>query len=280
MLTHLIDKAIKKLISERHGRGSPMTQAALFHDTVNWDKIKFIDIPKPKSRRMAYTAGPDQSPVEVTLFCTGIIYDKETLPMMKPISKERAKGHKQSIKLTGYGSEAFQAAIDGMLKVTLKFERSFPEDSVTPWTVGETVKGEALLELSCKTLLHVADRSNLENVPIDDVIDLYGHMRAVIGDRFIRTEENIVECFRMQKSLDGTIEYKPMNIVELRKGNAVEAKFCFVAYPTFKTDISKVVPVLRGINLIDEGARKKYMGTDAPVAKLARKRMRASDDVE
>ncbi|KAJ7589434.1 hypothetical protein C8J56DRAFT_1049088 [Mycena floridula] len=82
----------------------------------------------------------------------------------------------------------------------------------------------------------------------------------------------------MVKHSDGNVEYRSMNIVELQKGDAIEAKFCFVAYPTFKTNVSKVLPVLRGITLLEEGLGK-MVEPAAPVAKLVRKRQRASDDM-
>ncbi|KAJ7576324.1 hypothetical protein C8J56DRAFT_1060799 [Mycena floridula] len=272
------NKDINELIAERHSKGSPMLQAARFTEIVDFAKITFIDIPKPKSRRMAYQEAPDKTPVEVTLFCTGIIMDKETLPVTKAITKDRMKGHRQTVKLTGYGSEAFKAAVDGIQQLIARFERSFPEDGVTSWSPGQTDERELVLEMSCKTLMHVADRGELDVVPIDDAVDPNGHIRAVIGDKFIRTEDNVVECFRMETGKDGKTKYENMNIVELRKGDAVEAKFCLVAFPTFEPDVVKVLPVLRGITLLKEGVGKQIAAKQSS-AKLGRKRMRASDDV-
>ncbi|KAJ7592739.1 hypothetical protein C8J56DRAFT_1045203 [Mycena floridula] len=254
-----------------------MLQAAQFSENVDFAKLTFIDIPKPKSRRMAYQEAPDEAPVEVTLFCTGIIMDKETLPITKAITKDRMKGHRQTV-LTGYGSDAFKAAVNGIQQVIAKFKRSFPEDSVTPWSPGQTDERELVLEMSCKTLMHVADRGELDIVPIDDAVDPNGHIRAVMGDKFICTEDNIVECFRMEDGKDAKAKYKTMNIVELRKGDAVEAKFCLVAFLTFEPDVYKVLPVLRGITLLKEGVGKQIAAKQS-AAKLGRKRMRASDNV-
>ncbi|KAJ7592734.1 hypothetical protein C8J56DRAFT_1045207 [Mycena floridula] len=254
-----------------------MLQAAQFSENVDFAQLTFIDILKWKSRRMAYQEAPDKALVEVMLFCTGIIMDKETLLITKAITKDRMKGHRQ-IKLTGYGSDAFKATVDGIQQVLAKFERSFPEDSVTPWSPGQTDERELVLEISCKTLMHVADHGELDIVPIDDAVDPNGHIRAVMGDKFVHTEDNIVECFRMEDGKDGKAKYETMNIVELRKGNVVEAKFCLVAFPTFEPDVYKVLPVLQGITLLKEGVRKQIAANQS-AAKLGQKRMRASDDV-
>ncbi|KAJ7579482.1 hypothetical protein C8J56DRAFT_1059083 [Mycena floridula] len=238
---------IEELIARRKKRGHREMHLLTFLTSDVKAKLSFEDVRHPASRRMLLER--EDGPEEVNLFVTGFIESKKTAPFhnnSQALDPERASFQKQTVNLTGFGTRLFGQSIQRLHELITLFERSYPEHGVETWDLPT-----AIIQASNRYFTRASDIGSLQVLSLDRDTDPYGILGAASRGRYVYTNDNKVDCFQMVKEeTDGTTEYEPMKIGQLREGDAVELSISLVGFPV-RNSRNRVSVILRGVTLLN-----------------------------
>ncbi|KAJ7579455.1 hypothetical protein C8J56DRAFT_964238 [Mycena floridula] len=237
---------IEKLISVRSSIGCPDQHVLTFPKSESRKHVAFLDVEHPRSRRIFYEMNGRAS--EVILFMTGIIIEKESAAFTKPIKPSRAKYQKQSLTITGLGSELFEKAVHRLHQLIGSLDASFPEEAVQECQqIGKTD-----VETSNRYLTSSNDIGHFRQMPLGADLDPNGHLsKAAIEEDLVHTEDNRIVCFQTVTEGPGhQTRVHAIAIKDLCIGDAVDIGISLVSFPV-KNDRSRVFAVLRSVNLLD-----------------------------
>ncbi|KAJ8092707.1 hypothetical protein PM082_007036 [Marasmius tenuissimus] len=214
--------------------------------------VEMIGTP-PSLRLTRQTDDGDKE--ELVFTVQGILLKKDLPPVDKPLGKNtRIAFLNQQVILTGLGCEIFGRALKGLDGVDNQFRRNLDEEDVEHHKVGTTVDGHEAIELSNRYVTCKGATNGVGEVGMDDIVDPKGYLLALMSDKYIRTEENVVEYYELlDAEADGAQTYSRAPPKRFKKGDIVEAQFSLSCVSLGQRSGNKwrMVGVLRSLTLLD-----------------------------
>ena len=127
--------------------------------------------------------------------------------MNRARTTERVKYLRQSISLSGFGTTLFEATIEGLANFFALLARPIPPSRLTTNTVIDMLNGKPSINLSNRYFTPKKDAPMSNCVPFPNQVDPHGVLTAMIGDRYIHTEDNVVKYFNRVAEPDGHYRY-------------------------------------------------------------------------
>ncbi|KAK1222950.1 hypothetical protein PQX77_014186 [Marasmius sp. AFHP31] len=189
---------------------------------------------------------------ELVFTVQGVLLKKDLPPVDKPLGKIAFLN--QQIVLIGLGCEMFGRALRGLDAVDVQFRRNLDEEDVEQHKVGTTVDGHEAIELSNRYVTCKGATNGVAEVEMDNVIDPKGYLSALMSDKYIRTEENVVEYYELlDDEAEGEQTYANAPPKRFKKGDLVEAQFSLSCVSLGQRNNNKwrMVGVLRSLTLLD-----------------------------
>lgn len=109
---------------------------------------------------------------------------------------------KQSIRLTGLGSDQFKSAIDGLANIAIFMGEKLEQGDIESWTPARFRCWQAL-EVANRYFVHQNSEGDMVSVPLSTDIDPNGVLATLAGDEWVHTEDNIVSYFRLIINSEG-----------------------------------------------------------------------------
>ncbi|KAL0060506.1 hypothetical protein AAF712_012696 [Marasmius tenuissimus] len=189
---------------------------------------------------------------ELVFTVQGVILKKDLPPVDKPLGKIAFMT--QQIVLTGLDCEIFNKASRGLDVVESQFRRNLDEEDVDLHKVGATVDGYQAIELSNRYVTCKGATNGVTEVEMDEVIDPKGYLTALMNERYVRTEENVVEYYELVDGDGGGVKtYVKCPPKRFKKGDLVEAQFSLTCVCLGQRNANKwrMVGVLRSLTLLE-----------------------------
>ncbi|KAJ7581701.1 hypothetical protein C8J56DRAFT_895284 [Mycena floridula] len=236
---------LDKIIKNRLKIGHPGLHVSTFFESSARANTAFINIPHPASKRMIYSTIRGSG--EVTLFVCGFLDYKQTAPFERPLdSSHRVEYQKQTIRISGHGSQQFEHSIQKLNELIKEFKTQYsgPVDSEH--------QGNDRIEASNRFFTPRSDMGGLNSLPLGPEIDPRGILRAAAGAEYVYTEDNEVTCFRKTSDGSGKVQYVPMRLSDLRTRAVIELRISLVGIFNASMRHPRILVVLRGVVLLDE----------------------------
>ena|ERR1700683_3393539 len=117
---------------------------------------------------------------------------------------------RQSITITGLGSDIFKTNIDKITAVESLFNREFRDNSLSDWSPS-TFKDMPAIDI-CNRIFTKIDRTTLDSSPdsveIHPAIDPTGELKKLAGQDFIHTIDNKVEYYHYSSGRSVAVYYQ------------------------------------------------------------------------
>ncbi|KAL0572248.1 hypothetical protein V5O48_009710, partial [Marasmius crinis-equi] len=165
-------------------------------------KLCIEEVGKPPSYRLI-SRSPGEPDEEIVFIIHGILSKKDLPPIDKALGKNTKAGYmSQQIILTGLGTSLFGNAMEGIKAVEKQFRRNFDDEEMEAHNIFGTSDGFLTIELSNRYVTSVHATNGLPPVELGTDIDPKGYLAKAMGDKYIRTEENIVQFFELNDQGD------------------------------------------------------------------------------
>ncbi|KAL0061901.1 hypothetical protein AAF712_011277 [Marasmius tenuissimus] len=148
----------------------------------------------------------------------------------------------------------FGRALKGLDAVDNQFRQNLDEGDVEHHKVETTVDGQEAIELSNRYVTCKGATNGVAEIGMDNIIDPRGYLSALMNDKYIRTEENVVEYYELlETGVEGTRAYGRAPPKRFKKGDIVEAQFSLSCVSLGQRSGNKwrMVGVLRSLTLLD-----------------------------
>jgi hypothetical protein len=109
-------------------------------------------------------------------------------------NKHSLKYLRQSVAITGLGSEMFARNIRAINTVQAFFSREFQENALMDWTSTSFQNTESI-DVSNRYFISSRDASQLSPVELHPSIDPTGRLKLLASTDFIHTEDNQVQYY-------------------------------------------------------------------------------------
>ena len=116
--------------------------------------------------------------------------------------KGDARFLKQVIRLTGFGSDDFEKAVEGIANIATFMGEHLERGDIESWRP-ERFRCWKALELGNRYFVHQNSEGDMIPVPLPSSIDPDGVLTALAGDEWVHTEENEVSYYRLTVNSDG-----------------------------------------------------------------------------
>lgn len=112
---------------------------------------------------------------------------------------------KQSVRITGFGSEHFERAVSSAANIGVFMQESIDIDLVDKWSPVRFQTWSAL-EFTNRYFVHQNIEGDMIPVEFGDRVDADGLLAQISGDKWVHTEENVVSYFQRVSKADGNME--------------------------------------------------------------------------
>ncbi|KAL0058719.1 hypothetical protein AAF712_014602 [Marasmius tenuissimus] len=144
--------------------------------------------------------------------------------------------------------------MEGLDVVEAQFRRSLDDGEIEHHRVGKTVDGYKAMELSNRYVTWKDSTSGAEEVELGDDVDPRGFLSKLMGEKYVRTEENVVVYYELVQDGDDNAErYIECSPKRFKKGDIVEAQFSLSCVSLGQRNGNKwrMVGILRSLTLLD-----------------------------
>ncbi|PPR00998.1 hypothetical protein CVT24_000572 [Panaeolus cyanescens] len=210
------------------------------------------------------TTESDGSVEEVTAAIQGIIYSSDIPPIYSKYPHSVNPRHlRQSLGITALNTDSFEAIYTVIAEIynTFKLELGSVLDKCT---VFSDFEGHRALDVYNRYLSSREHTPPEQIRPIDTVIDPHGYLSIAAGNKFVYSEDNVVDYYKL-KDQNKSDEYsfercRPTNF---QIGDIVEIQISFAALP-LRGNRFKLGLILRSVALLDNSISRR-----ASVSRLA-----------
>ncbi|KAL0577044.1 hypothetical protein V5O48_004948 [Marasmius crinis-equi] len=194
------------------------------------------------------TGEPDE---EIVFILHGILAKKDLPPIEKALGKNTKAGYmSQQVVLTGLGASVFDNAMEGIKAVEKQFRRNFDDDELETHSIFGTSEGFSTIQLSNRYVTSVHAANGLPTIVLGPDIDPKGHLARAMGDKYVRTDENVVQFFELAEQGSS---YETTSAKRIKKGDIVEAQFSLscVSLGPKRNNRWRMMGVLRSLTMLD-----------------------------
>jgi hypothetical protein len=226
---------------------------------------------------------------EVVLRIQGIICDKSIPPIKRPFEmyvydtkvwaafstyvyreSRRRKYLRQSVMLTGFGSDIIKKAIDNIRYIHGLFDQEFMQGELEAWTPGRFGQFDAI-DISNRYFTRRCDMNGEAPIQFSHAIDPENILTNALSNDFVHIQENVVEyyeavekdnkikweyCYSFQRTTyKNAYRYIDINPGRIQRGDVLEIQASFIVVP-LKAKKYKMLVVLRAITVLDNSATK------------------------
>ena len=110
---------------------------------------------------------------------------------------------KQYIRLTGLGIENFSSAISGLANIAIFMGESMERGDIESWRCDRFRTWQAL-DFSNRFFVMQNSEGDMLSVPFMDGVDPDSVLATMAGEKWVHTEDNQVQYFRLNTRSDGT----------------------------------------------------------------------------
>ncbi|KAF7972076.1 hypothetical protein HWV62_19153 [Athelia sp. TMB] len=163
-----------------------------------------------------------------------------------------ARYMKQNVRLTGLGNDNFTSAIAGLANIAIFMGENMERGDIESWKT-ERFRTWQALDISNRFFVMQNGEGDMSSVPFADGVDPDGVLATMAGEKWVHTEDNQVQYFRLNSKSDGTLKYGPAKPADFKVGDLVEAQFSAVAVRRRnQNDVHSLKLVLRALTLLDD----------------------------
>ncbi|KAF7977179.1 hypothetical protein HWV62_4623 [Athelia sp. TMB] len=258
--THWTGAELGRIITVRSSGKASGVQLSTFAQLPNVDQalpseISTLTTDVPKSMRLITQSSAEGECEESVLRVQGVLCQVQMPPIRAdaPLpDKGEARFMKQSIRLTGLGTEHFKSAIDGLANVAIFMGESLERGDIESWTPARYRCWQAI-EVSNRYFVHQNSEGDMISVPLTADVDPDGVLAKAAGDDWVHAEDNRVGYFRCAEK-NGKNKYTPIKPGEFKIGDLVEVQLSVIAVKRrVRGDVYSMKLVLRAITMLNDG---------------------------
>ncbi|KAJ3889769.1 hypothetical protein GG344DRAFT_78490 [Lentinula edodes] len=218
------------------------------------DSVEIKKFEEPTCWRMAQS---DANGIfEVILHVQGVIEDKKLPPVRGEPTKKKMQHLRQSITVSGLGSQSFASDIDAIYDIYALFARHLPGLKIIA-TKGDHER--PMLEMSNRIFTPKVEAPNMNPARVNKEMDENGFIERVnaTDTMFVYGEENIV--LYGEEKVDASGRRKTVRIPpqKLHVGDIVDVAFSMIAFG--KGSELKARLSLRNITLLDATHTQRWL---------------------
>lgn len=113
---------------------------------------------------------------------------------------------RQSISITGLGSQAFEAVCSALPKVHARFSHYIPAGKLQPLTAIERYRDSLTIEMSNCYLSTRRKDHNEVHIPFTKDIDPKGALSRAVGNQYICSKQNVIQYCKWLHTKEGTVQ--------------------------------------------------------------------------
>ncbi|KAF8333312.1 hypothetical protein F5887DRAFT_1080341 [Amanita rubescens] len=217
---------------------------------------------------LIHKTDPNASEEEVVFNIQGVIHRIDLPPFMEEISasSKQLRYIRQSVALTGLGTEQFGLAIKSLTDIYAFFSRFVPIDKLQPNNIVDRYGEHASIECYNRYFSMRKDLPDSKPVPFGKDIDPKGILTRVAGTTYIHADINVVRYYERIES-EGNLKYKTIPPVMFRNGDIVEAQLTAMMVP-MKGGTFKMMAVLHCLTLLDSSYSQESFARSIALSKM------------
>ena len=128
-----------------------------------------------------------------------------TLPFSRPNSN-RVKFLRQSVTLTGFGTETFEKGIKALNEVHALFDRHIPENKLGECTIIDKCDEHLGIHLTNRYFTSRRESPTEPHIPFASDVDPMGYLANLVGGTYFQSEQNIVKHYNRSVGKGGLIK--------------------------------------------------------------------------
>ncbi|KAF8326445.1 hypothetical protein F5887DRAFT_1084538 [Amanita rubescens] len=184
---------------------------------------------------------------EVVVTIQGVLWQHDLPPFTETIRRQtanRTRFLRQTVTLTGFGTERFEKCIKTIGKIQSIFERHIPEDKLQESTIIGNCDEHLGLHFTNRYFTNKHHEPYAQQIPFTSDIDPSGILAGLVNNNFIHCEQNEVKYYNRQMDIKDAIKYETIAPVRFRVGDIVEVKATLMLVP-LRGGMYKLNAVLR-----------------------------------
>ncbi|RDB23244.1 hypothetical protein Hypma_009685 [Hypsizygus marmoreus] len=214
------------------------------------NKVAIFSNGEPQKWSLVFDTANDKPVQELVLSVQGILRWRDLPPVTG--TRDRLQGRllalRQQVDIVGLGSSAFVKSLDKIQDIHELFSRTVPNDKLLPWSPESYADGVAISAANRYfTLTRFA--GDEASVPLDEICDPTGMLRALTLDGLSHTEDNEVKYFTCATSPTGSKTYESSVPSAFKVGDIVEIQMSLIGVP-IKDGSVKMIPKLRALTML------------------------------
>jgi len=125
---------------------------------------------------------------------------------MRREDTNRIRFLRQSVTLTGFGTETFEAGIKSLLSVHDYFDRHLPKGKLTECTIIDQCDKHLGIHMTNRYFTNRRESRAAETVEFGTEVDPQGILAGLVSDQFLHTEQNEVKYYDRSVGKGGMIK--------------------------------------------------------------------------
>ncbi|KAF8336027.1 hypothetical protein F5887DRAFT_891718, partial [Amanita rubescens] len=190
---------------------------------------------------------------EVVICLQGVLWKHDLPPFTEKVqaNSNRVKFLRQSVTLTGFGTETFEKGIKALNEVHALFDRHIPENKLGECTIIDKCDEHLGIHLTNRYFTSRRESPTEPHIPFASDVDPMGFLANLVGGTYFQSEQNTVKYYNRSQLMD-TIptRYEEISPVRFRIGDIVEAKATLMLIP-LRGGHFKLSAVLQSVTIMD-----------------------------
>jgi hypothetical protein len=120
---------------------------------------------------------------------------------------DRIRFLRQSITLTGFGTDTFEAGIQSLHAVRAFFDRHLPEDKLDEITIIDNCEDHFGIHFTNRYFTTQRESQAERSVEFPTEVDPHGILAGLANEQFMHTEQNEVKYYNRSVDKGGMIKY-------------------------------------------------------------------------
>ncbi|TFK51926.1 hypothetical protein OE88DRAFT_1612848, partial [Heliocybe sulcata] len=206
----------------------------------------------PRVRILTFIPKEDNSYEEFNLRVVGILQAKDLPPQIEPINFRQAYQKQylaQSITISGLSAEIFSKALKGITVIHRHMSRFFKDGAMQAWAPSD-LQGHPAINIKSRYFSSTRDLGNPSSIPFDKRLDPNGILTNLVDDKWVHTQDNVVDYCQAKETEDGSIRYVKCDPSIFRIGDIVEVDIGFIAIPISSNQM-RMGLVLRSLTVLE-----------------------------
>ncbi|PBK84469.1 hypothetical protein ARMGADRAFT_1088476 [Armillaria gallica] len=216
----------------------------------------------PHEWRLLSVSAADDKRMDTDITIQGVLCATDLPPFKKRVKANQASYLRQSVSITGLGTNPFNNAMEAIASVYATFIRQLGQDQLVPIQFMSTYKEFPSIDISNRYFSRRDQTPSEAEIEFGEIVDPLDILGKLHGQVYCHSVDNSVAYYEHRAATDGGFRYKEIRPEQLQVGDIIEVTFEFIAVPVSKGK-AKLIAVLKTITLLDAQLTKDALAKRA-----------------